>query len=277
MAKSDKFYLGSHIGSESYIESAEQVRLAGGNLVQIFLTKSGDQSQNNFKKYLKDHDMLLIVHSSYTHNLAQDWDPYSWWIKNLELEVRYAHELGAYAIVIHLGKRLDKTVQEAYNNMFSSLIYIHNKTKNDCGKLKLLLETSTGQGTEMCYKLEDLAYFYKKFSREKEFKQRIQLCVDTCHIFSAGYCLKSENEVKMFIETFEELIGIRHIALIHLNDCKVECGCQKDRHEEIGKGYIGIIGLKAFFEYFRKLKVPIVLETPGDSFKKEINMLLGSI
>lgn len=279
----DKFYFGAHIGSESLIDSAEQVRVAGGNLVQIFLTKpdkkKADDNENEFikfKDYLQRHDMKLIVHSSYVHNIAKDWDPYSWWIKNLELEIRYAHQLGAYAIVLHLGKQLELSLQTAYNNSFSSLIYLHNRTKTDCGNLKILLETSTGQGTEMCYKLEDLAYFYKKFSRDKEFKNRIQLCIDTCHIFSAGYCLRSENEVKMFLETFEELIGLRYVALIHLNDCKVPCGGQRDRHEEIGKGYIGIIGLKTFFEYFRKLKVPVVLETPYDSFMKEIPVLLGS-
>lgn len=71
----------------------------------------------------------------------------------------------------------------------------------------------------------------------------------------------------------KRIIGLRHVQLIHLNDCKVELGSQKDRHQNIGKGYIGEEGLTAFYQYFKKLGVPIVLETPGDGYKHEIKEL----
>jgi len=183
--------------------------------------------------------------------------------------------LGALYVVIHIGKQLELSTSEAYDNMYTALLYIHTKTKH-YNNIKILLETSTGQGTEMCFKIDDLAYFYKKFSKNinREFRERIKICFDTCHVFAAGYCLKTDVSVKLFLETFEELIGIRHIYLIHLNDCKVDCGEKRDRHQNIGKGYIGYKGLKFFFDYFRKLKVPMVLETPNRGYLTEIKKLI---
>ena len=275
-------YFGAHFESYNLIESAEKIKLAGGNLIQIFLTLPGDQETTErtdqelikFKKYLDQNKMKVVVHSSYMHNLARDWDTYSWWLKNLELEIEYAHKIGAIGVVIHFGKQLELSIEEAYNNMYTSLVFIHNKTIKYKDVL-LLLETSTGQGTELCWRMEDLAYFYKKFSKNenKELKDRVKLCVDTCHIFSAGYNLKTKGDIKRYLEAFEELIGLRYIKLIHLNDCKVSIGSQKDRHENIGKGYIGFTGLKIFFDYFKNLNVPIVLETPDYGYRKEIKLL----
>ncbi|MCJ7637963.1 MAG: deoxyribonuclease IV, partial [Nitrososphaeraceae archaeon] len=217
--------------------------------------------------------MKVVVHSAYIHNIAREWDDYSWWIQNIILEIKYAYECEALGIVLHLGKQLDLSTSEAYNNMYSSLVYIVNQTKKY--PVTIFLETSTGQGSEMCYRLEDLAYFYKKFSHNpnKELKERIKLCIDTCHIFSAGYDLREKHNIDDYLEAFEELIGIRYIGLIHLNDCKVNIGEQRDRHNNIGKGYIGLRGLKYFYDYFKKLNVPIVLETPDYGYRTEIKLL----
>lgn len=280
----DKFYFGAHNRvSQNILEAIQEIQKAGGNLVQIFLTPPGsknvaeraEKELENIKKYLHENKLKLVVHSSYIHNLAKDWDQYSWWLRNLEIEIMYAHKIGAFGLVLHFGKKLELSLEEGYNNMYSSLIYVLNKTK-EFKDVTIFLETPTGQGSEICYKIEDLAYFYKKFSKNpnKEIRKRVKLCVDTCHIFSAGYNIVTKNEVKLYLETFEELIGIRHIGLIHLNDSRVEVGAQVDRHENIDKGHIGYNGLKAFFEYFRKLKVPVVLETPNDGFVWEIKLML---
>jgi deoxyribonuclease IV len=276
----EEFYFGAHIDSNNLIDSAIEVKKSNGNLVQIFLTRIGEKNTtersikelDEFKAYLKENKMKVVVHSSYMHNTARNWDPYSWWLKNLELEIKYAHYIEAIGLVLHFGKKLELSLEEAYNNMYTSLIYVHNKTKA-YKDVPILLETPTGQGSEVCYKMEDLAYFFKKFSKHKEFSKRFKLCVDTCHIFSAGYNLKTKNDVKRYLEIFEELIGIRHIKLIHLNDCKVDVGAQRDRHDNIGKGYIGMEGLSLFFKYFKKLNVPIILETPDNGYRLEIDIL----
>lgn len=277
-------YFGAHYDSHNLVNSAERIKDSGGNLIQIFLTLPGNTKTekksnlelNEFKKYLEENDMRVVVHSSYMHNVAQGWDEYSWWLKNLEMEIKYCHMINAIGLVLHFGKQLDLSIEEAYNNMYTSLLYIHNKTiqyKN----VKIFLETSTGQGSELCYKMEDLAHFFRKFSKNpnKDICNRFRLCVDTCHIFAAGYNIKTKKDIKLYLEAFEELIGLRYIGIIHLNDCKVDLGGQKDRHNNIGKGYIGLDGLKVFYKYFRDLRVPIVLETPNNGYKTEIKLLKG--
>jgi len=277
-------YFGAHIDTfEDLIKPTEIVKNVGGNLVQIFMTLPGAQKVTKYntdellkyKKYLKDNEMKVVIHSSYIHNLARDWDHYSWWIKNLEIEIKYAHLIGAIGIVIHFGKKLELSTEEAYNNMFSSLLYIHNQTL-EYKDVSIILETSTGQGTEVCFKIEDLAYFFNKFikSDNKVIKDRFRICIDTCHIFSAGYDIKTKNGVETYLQQFENLIGLRYVKLIHLNDCKVDVGEHRDRHQNIGDGFIGITGLKHFFKYFKKLGVGIVLETPSDGYLKEIPKLL---
>lgn len=277
-----KHYIGAHWDLNNLIDSAKRIKSAGGNLIQVFLTLPGQQitpektkrELEAFKKYLVDNEMKVVVHSSYLHNLARDWDQYSWWLKNIELEIKYSHIIGAIGLVLHFGKKLELSLEEAYNNMYTSLIYVHNKTL-EYKDVLIILEQPTGQGSEICYKLEDLAYFYKKFSRNQneEIKKRFKICIDTCHAFSAGYNLKTKNDVKRFLETFEELIGIRYVKLVHLNDCKVDVGSQKDRHDNIGKGFIGYEGLFTLFKYFWNLDVPIILETPDTGYKTEIGLL----
>lgn len=275
-------YYGAHIDSFNLTDGANEIKKYGGNILQIFLTLPGEQKTversktelENFKKLLESNNMKVVVHSSYMHNMARDWDNYSWWLKNLEIEIKYAHIIGAIGLVLHFGKKLELSKEEAYNNMYTSLLYIHNKTK-EYNDIIILLETSTGQGSEVCFKIEELAHFYRKFSKNenKEIRERFKLCIDSCHIFSAGYNLKTKKDVKLFLEAFEELIGLRYVKLIHLNDCKVDVGGQKDRHENIGKGYIGLEGLKYFFKYFQKLRIPTILETPNAGYRTEIKLL----
>jgi len=283
------FYFGSHINIhktddiyKNFTNLTKEVINSGGNLVQIFITEPGNittkdisiQKLIKIRKYAKENNVMIVVHSSYLHNLAKTWDEYSWWIKNLQLEIECAHKIGAIGIVIHFGKAKELELSEAYNNMYTSLVYLHNKTLQ-ASNVKFFLETSTGQGTEICHRLENLAHFYKKFINAKntELKDRIKLCVDTCHIFSAGYDIRTKDNIKMFLDAFDELIGIKYIHLIHLNDCRVKLGSYVDRHDNIGKGFIGLSGLKYFFNFFKKLNVSIVLETPNYGFLTEIKLL----
>ena len=168
------FYFGTHISSQyNLIDSAQSVKKSGGNLVQLMLTQKGNRlvskktepKLKELKEFLIKNDMKIVIHSSYMHNIARSWDRHSWWIKNIELEIKYADFLGAFGLVLHFGKLLDLSKEEGYNNMYTSLVHIHSITSK-YKNVKILLETSTGQRTEMCYLLEDLAYFYKKFSKK---------------------------------------------------------------------------------------------------------------
>lgn len=274
--------IGYHLSLSNYKnfeEAINSVKKNKVNIIQIFLSnpRSGkikDKEVNVLKtmrRILEKNKIKCYVHSSYTINIAKNWDKYSWWIKTLEKEFEYAEHIGAKGIVIHLGKKLQLSQSEAYNNMYSAIAYIINKTQNT--KVKLLLETSSGQGTELGYKLEDFAFFFDKLKKIKT--NRIKICIDSCHIFVAGYDLKSEKKFKEYINKFNKLIGIEYIELIHINDSKKDVGSRLDRHEDIGKGKIGLKNLKRFYNYFNKIKIPMILETPSKEYKKDINKLIN--
>lgn len=266
---------GSHIDSNinDLIENTEKIKNYGGNLVQIFVDPMNknarkNNSYENYKNYLMENNMKLVVHASYTINLAKNWTNYSWWITQFILEIELANKLGAFGIVIHLGKQLNLSKEESYNNMYTALLYINNQTKK-YSTTRIFIETSSGQGSEMCYDLEDFAYFFNKFQKSlnSDLKDRIKICVDTCHIFTAGYDISDKNKIKEILLKLENLFGLKNIGLIHLNDSKNPLGSKLDRHANLFEGYVTDFGKKkdgiiSIISFAKKINIPFVLETP---------------
>lgn len=272
--------LGAHVSiSDGIITGGKSVKKAGGNIIQIFLTSPrrtliSPKSQEELNKInieLKKLNIQTVVHSSYLLNIAMNWDKNSWWIKNLITELEYCYYLDSQGLVIHLGKQLDLSQSDAYNNMYTSLIYVISQTVNT--PTKILIETSSGQGSEMCYKLNDLAFFYNKILKHPLLSNRIGICVDTCHVHAAEYNLKNIKTIKTYFEEFNKLIGIKHIKLIHLNDSKKESKSKIDRHENIGKGTIGTQSIKYIYKLGIKYNIPMILETPSMGYLSEIPLL----
>ncbi|NBQ55490.1 MAG: hypothetical protein EBU36_02355 [Verrucomicrobia bacterium] len=112
----------------------------------------------------------------------------------------------------------------------------------------------------MCTKIEDLGAMYYTLSDEQ--KEKIMFCIDTCHIFSAGYAINTTEGAQQFIDLFEEHIGWHKVICIHFNDSKTECGSQVDRHEHLGHGKIGPRGLRAFLSDLRCRGIPRIGELP---------------
>ena len=244
-----------------------------GNLVQFFVnSKFNTKDYEKIKNDLQKYNTKLVIHASYTINIARDWSEHSWWLKQLYLEMELAEYLGAFGIVIHLGKQLKLSIEEGLNNMYTSLLYIYNKTKDF--NIKIFLETSTGHGSEMCYKLEDFAYFFNKFINiNTNTKDKFRICLDTCHIFQAGYDISNKKNINKYMNDFERLIGIKYIGLVHLNDSKNVLGSKLDRHESLGDGYIGLEAIKYISKFFFNINVPIILETRQDKIKEELKLL----
>ena len=283
---SNKWRCGAHISIlNGFIEALHIIKNIGGNAIQIFLSNprgkkgkkvlpyKGPELYKKFKKYINENDIMAIIHLPYVYNISKPWSKYSWWVNDMIAQIETAHNLGIQFVVLHLGHKMDLSVNEAYNNMFTLLVYVVNQI--DEYNVIILLETPAGSGTQLCYKIEDFAYFYKKFSKHpnKKIRNKIKICIDTCHIFASGYNIKSKKNIRNYLETFEELIGIKNVKLIHLNDSMTNTGSRIDRHAPIGAGYIGLNGLTEFYKYFRNINVPIILETPGLSYEKEIPML----
>ena len=251
-------HIGVHIKGD-ILKEIIKVKQTGGNCVQMF---TNAENVEEIKHLLVKNKMKVYIHSKYIYNLARNWNKYSWWLLNLEEEIRYAHRIGAEGIVLHTGNQLNLPEGKAINNMYTQLIYIHNKTKRY--GTKIYLETSSGQGTEMLYKMEEFAKFFRKFSitPDKEIKKRFMVCLDTCHVFAAGYDLRSKNKIDVFIDRLNELIGLENIGLIHLNDAASGCGSRLDQHATIGNGEIGTRNI--LYLYKRLHKIPTIIETWSD-------------
>jgi len=269
--------IGIHIDSSinALSDELDRVHKLGGNMIQLFVEPMAkSNAYDKFVKHISALKMACVVHISYTINCSKNWTEYSWWVKQFILEIEQAAKIGARSVVVHLGKQLSLSKEEALNNMYSCLLYVHQQTKN-YSHVKILLETSSGQGSEMCFMLDDLAYFYKKLSHNKNesIRQRFGLCIDTCHIFASGYDLRSKKLIGKYIKLFEKKIGIQHIKLVHLNDSKKDLESHVDRHENIGNGFIGKDPLIYFATFFKDLEVSIILETPQQLQEQDIQMI----
>lgn len=246
----------------------------GCRIIQIFANSTNKSKYLLLSECCLKYNIKIVCHISYSINCANNWSNNSWWLKQFINEIEFAHLINAFAVVVHFGKQLSLTNEEALNNMYQSMIYVHLQTKK-LSNVKILFETSSGQGTEMCYNLNELASFYKKFSfhKSKEIVTRFGICLDTCHIFAAGYDIRNETKISKFISKFDNLIGLTNIKLIHLNDSKRELNEHIDRHENIGNGKIGLNGLKLIAKFFNSLSIPIILETPSSHIMKDIIIL----
>jgi deoxyribonuclease-4 len=287
-----QFYYGRHMSIKNGISVAIQNIIdIGGNCLQIFISSpvNGKISKEIINLYmvqgyiiktiLKEKNIKLFIHSPYTFNFAKSIIHNNWfncyWITSFIKELEIADAIGAVGCVIHVGKYLNLNIETAINNMYISLCFIIEQIIIKKINSIIILETGAGQGTELFSSentsLNNFFDFYNKFTLHQ--KKYIKLCVDTCHIFSAGYNISKPNLVIDFFINFQKQIGIEHLVLIHLNDSKREYNSHVDRHENIGQGKIGINGLKMFTFLSYMLNIPIILETPKNNHKIFIKVL----
>ena len=276
------FYYGCHMPVANNINNAIiGINKMGGNCLQIFVSSpmSGRVSEKSYNHYIQNADVIknilnekntkLFIHSPYTFNFAKS--PVkkndflsSYWVSSYIKELEIAHNIGAVGCVIHVGKSLDINITIATNNMFNSLSFIIEYIKKNSLNSVIILETGAGQGTEMFItsnnSIDNFANFYNLFSKEQ--KKYIKVCVDTCHIFSAGYSIDKPNNCVKFFNEFESKIGLDYLVLIHLNDSIREYNCHVDRHANLGKGFIGMNGIGTFILMAYMMNIPLILETP---------------
>jgi deoxyribonuclease-4 len=246
------------------------------NLIQLFIDPMSKKLDEyvKFSLLLKKYNIKCVVHASYTINCSKEWNKTSWWIREFIMEIQLAYKIGAFGIVIHLGKQLNLSIEEGLNNMFTSLVYVSSQIEN-CENIKILIETSSGQGSELCYKIENFAHFYNKINQHPKISNRFGICLDTCHIFVSGHDIRSSILLIKYLELFEKLIGLSNIKLIHLNDSKNELGTKIDRHENLGYGFIGKKNIVRVIKFFKKINIPILLETPNLKQNEDIKILLS--
>ena len=263
-----EYHYGSHVGISKHgiIGGIDEIAKYNGNLIQIFITnpkarkttKRSDEELATIRHYAKYNKVKIIIHAPYLLNFAHKFSKDSWGITSLLDHLEICAKMGAEGVVVHTGKYLHMDKSEAIENMYENLKYCLD---NSSEYTKILLETPCGQGTELGGRLEEFRIIYNKFS-EKD-KKRLRICVDTCHVFVAGYDLSELAKVKQFIKTFDTLIGWKYVDLIHLNDSKSKLGSNLDRHELLDEGNIKLKGLSAIVKFAYSAEIPLILETPG--------------
>ena len=273
----EKHYYGSHIGisKNGILNAVDEILHYKGNIMQIFITnpqarkttKRSDEELSAIRHYAKQKNVKIVIHAPYLLNMAHPFDKDGWIIKSLLEHLSVSEKMGAIGVIIHMGKYLHLDKSEAIANTYHNIRYALDNSPKDS---TLIMETSSGQGTELGYKLEELKIIYDKFTSED--KKRLKICVDTCHVFASGYDLTTEKKVKEFIKLFDKLIWWNHVVLIHLNDSKFGLGSRLDRHEILGEGDIGLKGLEVMIKFASKANIPLVLETPG-GYPQEIKLI----
>ena len=258
--------IGSHVSFKrdtQLLGSLEEALSYGANTFMFYTGAPQNTMRTNIdleitklaQQKMKENNISLenvIVHAPYIINLAntQKEGNHEFAISFLKQEIERCESLGMTKLVLHPGSSVKLDHDIAIQNIIDGL----NKVIRKDQTVQILLETMALKGTEIG-SLEDI----KTILDGLEIPSKVGVCLDTCHLHDAGYDLSKINE---FLDEFDKKIGLEKIKCVHINDSKNEMGAHKDRHENIGLGYLGFETLLGVI-YHEKLKnVPKILETP---------------
>ncbi len=237
--------VGMSIGREKnsiYQCLTEYVKYCGDGILpcQIFLhgnhgsfVRIDDQEIAQIRNLIETTHLPVYVHAPYCINPSRPWtkkDPLdkTWALRLLSDQLTASHAMGFLGVVVHTGKPVEISPEIGLDRMEASIrSVLHIASK----ETPLMLETPVGCGTELCHRIEDLSAFYSRFSKEEH--QVFKICVDTCHVFVAGY------DPFDYLVEWEKLQGAESIGLIHFNDSRKKFGCRADGHAPCGQGNIG--------------------------------------
>lgn len=274
--------LGAHVSiAGGWGRAIERVQAIGASAFQLFLKNSNQWQANpiqtdDAERFREQVGRLgftpPVAHSSYLINLASS-DPIiaRRSMDGMADELERGRLLGVRGIVLHPGAHKGlgeveglRLVTERINQIFERL------ADNPVG---IFLETTAGQGSCLGHRFEHLAEIIQKI----EDKSRIGVCLDTCHVFAAGYEMRNPEGVRATLKAFEETIGLEWLRVIHVNDSKMPHGSRRDRHEHIGRGEIGELGFAALIQDRRLARLPFILETPKDEDLEDDRINLATL
>jgi deoxyribonuclease-4 len=263
-------------GIHNAIYSGAQI---GCDVVQIFSKnqlqwKGKKISQENADQFRVAIDKTgvypMTVHDSYLINLASpDPETYRKSFSAFIDELKRCEFLGIPYLVMHPGSHMGRgevagiiAISEALRNSY---------TEADCQKTVILLETTAGQGTNLGYTFKQL----RDIIDQSRLEERIAVCVDTCHIFAAGYDLRTKESWNETKTRFDRILGLEKLKAFHLNDSLQDLGSRVDRHARIDKGQISLEGFSALVNDPDLRQIPMILEVPGGNkaYQQDIHKL----
>ena len=274
--------IGSHVGYKKDTGLVGSVKEALSYNANTFMFYTGapqntirsEIDSNNVKEALalmKENNIdkdKVIVHAPYIIILANgDKDKFVFSCRFLSEELKRVTKLEMKYLVLHPGSHVGKGEEIGLDNIVKALNQVLDQ---DEGEVMILLETMAGKGSELGKTIEELAFIINNVKK----KERLGVCLDTCHLHDAGYDM---TKFSSFLDDFDKIIGLDKIKCLHLNDSKNILGSHKDRHENIGKGMIGLETLLDIAANKKLEDIPKILETPyidGKApYKEEIELI----
>jgi len=277
-------YVGAHVSASGGVENAPLNAKAIGAKAFALFTKNQRQWFSNpltkasIKAFRENCEKLdykpfqILPHDSYLINLGHpEKEPLEKSRASFLDEMQRCEQLGLDRLNFHPGSHL-KTIseEECLSRIAESINIVLDKTKG----VTAVIENTAGQGTNMGHKFEQLRFIIEKVDD----KSRVGICIDTCHAFTSGYNIKSQEGYNETFRTFDKIIGFKYLRGMHINDSKKELSTRVDRHDNIGKGYLGEDVFRMLMNDIRLDNMPLILETPDESlWEAEIKNLYSLI
>ena len=275
-------YIGAHVSASGGVENAPLNAASVNATAFALFTKNQRQwvsaplTETNIRKFKENCIQYgyspdrILPHDSYLINLGNPDAEALQKSRDAFLdEMQRCELLGLKLLNFHPGSHLNKI---ALADCLSLIAESINITLSKTEGVIAVIENTAGQGSNVGFSFQHLADIITQIND----KTRVGVCIDTCHAFTAGYNLKDPVEYENTWKEFDQIVGFNYLRAIHLNDSKKELYTRVDRHESIGKGYIGIDFFKRFMADKRFDNMPIILETPDETLWAEEIALLKS-
>lgn len=277
-------YIGSHVSASGGVENAPLNAYNIGANGFAFFTRNQRQwdspaltqrSISLFKERCEAYGFVpesILPHDSYLINLGH---PEAVGLEKSRAafldEMSRCEQLGLTMLNFHPGSHLKLISEEQCMDIIADSI---NWALERVPRVAAIIENTAGQGSNIGYRFEQLAYIIDRVAD----KTRVGVCLDTCHTFTSGYDFLSADDYDRVFNSFDQIVGFKYLKAIHLNDSKKALSSRVDRHESIGRGYIGMEFFERVMKDSRMDNIPIILETPDESlWKDEISLLRSMI
>lgn len=273
-------FIGAHVSAAGGVQNAPlNAQDIGANAFALFVKNQRqwsakpleDAAVEAFKQNLSTAKILpehVLPHDSYLINLGHPDDAKREQSFDAFLdEISRVERLGLKLLNFHPGSHLNEISETECLNLIAECM---NEAIRRTRDVKLVIENTAGQGSNLGYKFEHLAYLIDKVND----RGRVGICLDTCHTFAAGYDLRSNEAYAKTMRDFDAIVGYEFLSAMHLNDSKFGINSRKDRHESLGKGHLGIDAFKNIINDERIGEIPLILETIDESiWADEIKIL----
>jgi len=282
MPKQHEALLGAHMSIAGGIpKSLDRAMDVGCNVLQIFVKNNNqwrgrtllDPEVNEFRQRWAESTIRQVVaHDSYLINLASPKEDL--WERSIAAfldEMERCERLGLSHLVTHPGAHVGSGESRGIERIAAALQRILEATASY--QVKIALETTAGQGSTLGHRFQHLRDILAGCGHPEQ----IVVCMDTCHVFAAGYDIRTEEGYADVMERFDQVVGLDKLEVLHFNDSKRAFGSRVDRHDHIGEGEIGKAGFRWFLNDPRLVRVPKLLETPkeneGEADRRNLKVL----